>query len=499
MDNQATWEQIYSMREFAKLRKDILLDLKTNIDEVNIFLKKHPRDTILKALINPTTPAAQELLRDMSRFYYAVSTHYRRAVIMLATMPTNNYIIRPVCDPRKIDKNYFRDIYYQYAIQCKKYKFKDINPQLMLKTLVDGVFYGLMIESNNSFFIKPVLHDYCKIAMVENGVWRFAFDLNYFSTKKTLSQLSSYGKEFVKAYEMYKGNPEKKIKGDKTLRWFIPKNQICLKFDEEFKWIIPPLAGCFRAIIDLDTYMELQKDGAILDNYKLINYTVETDSDGNPSLPFEQVQKYYNQIAGEVPEGIGVAVNPFKAQGITLKDTSNTTKDYTEDATNDLFANMGLSPLLFGLGKNPTYKVIELSLNIDAMMMMKLLRQIERVYNVKYQIEHSKKSDIPLEIYFLDQSAFNKKEVADSYKNGGIYGLPTKLCYAAACDQEPIDAITASYLENDVLDCGVEIYNRPLISSNTLSNGEVDNEGGRPVTDNPSENTVDNINANDNK
>ena len=180
-----------------------------------------------------------------------------------------------------------------------------------------------MIEDKRSFFLKPLQHKYCKLALVENGVWRFAFDLSYFDTKKTKALLSSYGSDFVKAYQLYKGDEEKGTKGDKTLRWFIPKKQICVKFDEEYPFIIPPLAGCFKAIIDLETYQEIQKDGAILDNYKLINYTVETDSDGNPALSFEQVEKYYNQIAGAVPEGIGIAVNPFKAQGITLKDTTS--------------------------------------------------------------------------------------------------------------------------------------------------------------------------------
>lgn len=488
------WSQIYQLREFAKLRKQVLVDLRENMDAVNIFLRKHPRDAILKALCDATTPTAQELLRDMSRFYYAVSTHYRRAIIMLATILTNNYVIRPVYDPRKLNHDTFMDLYYNYAIQCKKYKFKDNNPKMMVRTLVDGVFYGIMIESDNSFFIKPVMPEYAKIHLIENGVWRFAFDLDYFSDKRTIIQLADYGKDFVLAYRAYKGDKEKGIKGDKKLKWYVPENQICLKFDEEFPWIIPPLAGCFKAIIDLDTYQEIQKDGAMLDNYKLINYTVETDSDGNPAIPYEQVEKYYNQIAGAVPDGIGIAVNPFKAEGITLKDTQNNANDYTEDATNTLFSNMGLSPLLFGLGKNPTYKVVELSLKIDATMMMKLLRQIERVFNVKYQLEHTKKNSVLLEICFLEQSMFNKEQVADRYKNSSMYGLPTKLWYAAACDQEPIDALTASYLENDILECGTLIYNRPLISSNTLSNGEV----GRPETDDPSDETVESIDNNDN-
>jgi hypothetical protein len=115
------------------------------------------------------------------------------------------------------------------------------------------------------------------------------------------------------------------------------------------------------------------------------------------------------------------------------------------------------------------------------------------VFNVKYQREMSLHGDYLFEIYFLDQYSFNKDEVANRMQKAAMYGVPSKLLYAAALGQEPIDAYTASYLENDVLGCGVDIYNRPLISSNTLSNGEV----GRPETDTPSQNTELNISNND--
>lgn len=490
--------EFFNMQRFAKLRSDILLDLKQNMDEVSVFLRRFPRKVILGALADPTNTRSEEILREISRFYFAISPHYRRAVIMLGTILTNNYVIRPIFNIYEVNKNELEKQYIDYAIKCNRYKFKDINPQIMIRTLVDGVYYGLMIEDKRSFFLKPLQHKWCRLAAVENGVWRFAFDLSYFDSKRAKLMISSYGSEFEKAYLKYKGDKERGIEGDKTLRWFIPKNQICIKFDEEYPFIIPPLAGCFKAIIDLETYQEIKKDGAILDNYKLINYTVETDKDGNPALPFEQIEKYYNQIAGVVPEGIGIAVNPFKAEGITLKDTQNAANDYTEDATRDLFNNMGISPLLFGVGSNPTYKVIELSLIVDASMMMKVLKQIERVFNVKFQREMSIHGDYLFEVRFLEQNTFNKDEVADRLQKSSMYGLPSKLLYAAAIGQEPIDAYTASYLENDVFGCGIKIYNRPLISSNTLSGGNIESEGGRPETENPSENTVESVENNDN-
>ena len=103
--------------------------------------------------------------------------------------------------------------------------------------------------------------------------------------------------------------------------------------------------------------------------------------------------------------------------------------------------------------------------------------------------------DYLFEIYFLDQYSFNKDEVANRLQKSAMYGLPSKLWYAAALGQEPIDAYTASYLENVILNCGSDIYNRPLISSSTLSNGET---GGRPQTETPAEETVTSIENNDN-
>ena len=82
--------EIYNLKRFAKLRSDILLDLKQNMDEVCVFLKKYPRKIILAALADPTSSRSEEVLREISRFFYAISPHYRRAIIMLATILTNN-------------------------------------------------------------------------------------------------------------------------------------------------------------------------------------------------------------------------------------------------------------------------------------------------------------------------------------------------------------------------------------------------------------------------
>lgn len=492
-DKEKKLNEYIDFMNFARLRKQILTDLMANLDQRNLFLKKHPRDKIIKALLTPDLPWAGKMLREISHFFYAVSPHYRRTISMLANIILNNYVLRSVGSLEEVDDTQFFKDYAKLARLAKKWRFKAEIPKILTTCLLDGIFYGVEYEASDSYMIKPLMYKYCRLHSVENGVYKFEFDLDYFNAKN-LVFLEDYGDEFVKAYYAYKGNEKLDIKGDKTKRWFEPKNQICVKFDEEEWWCIPPFVGIFKAIIDLDTYEDIKKDAAMLDNYKLIHYKIPTDTDGVPKLSFEQATKYYNMTAQVVPEGIGVVMSPFTLETVNLKETGDTEKDYTKEATRQLFNNMGFAPVLFGITESATSGAMELAIRPVEAMMMKIIRQIQKIYNLK--IQKLKLSNL-FEVDFLNQSIFNQTDVQNAYQKAGMYGLPDKLYYRASLGLEPIDDLNMSFLENKILGCGLDIYNRPLISSNTLSGGEVStDEGGRPASENPTENTEKNADNN---
>ena len=184
-------------------------------------------------------------------------------------------------------------------------------------------------------------------------------------------------------------------------------------------------------------------------------------------------------------------MSPFGVDLLNLKDNTADTNNYTKEATKDLFGNFGIAPILFGITDTVTSQSLELAIRPVESMMMKVIRQIQKIYNVKIQKMEMKNL---MEVEFLEQSIYNKQKVQDAYLKAAMYGVPNKLYYAASLDLEPIDVINQSYLENDVFKIGIDTFNRPLISSNTLSNGEVGDEGGRPTTDTPSDNTEKNEN-----
>ena len=488
-------DDMYQAKFFARLRKDVLIDLTKHADECNFFLKKYKRKDIERALLCPDKPQSEKILRAVSRFLYAISPHYRRAISLFATLPTNNYMLRPLIninDDFDIEK--FKAQYMELAFRYERYRFKNENPKILTTCFLDGVFYGVIFENKESYILKPIPADFAIITSEEDGVFRFSFDLNYF-TRSRLSYLRQYGTDFVNAYRAYRGDEENGIKGDNTLRWFEPKNQVCVKFDEEVPYCISPFVGIFQCIIDLETYEEIKKDKAMIDNFRLIHYQIPTDTDGVPKLTFEQAQRYYELTAANIPEGVGLAMSPFKAENFTLKNTTDD-GDYVADATKDLFANIGLNPLLFGMGDNPTSQTLELSVRSDEALVFKLLRQIANVFNVKYK-KSKQKEDYMIMLTFFEQSIFNKDKVSDAYLKAAQYGCPTKLHYLASLGFNPVDILGSTKLENDIFNLTVDMCNRPLISSNTLSGGVVENpEGGRPTADNPSDNTEKNADNN---
>lgn len=494
MENKVT-DSLYEAKYFAKLRKDVLQDLTKHADECNFFLKKYKREEIEKALLTPDKPQSEKILRAVSRFYYAVSPHYRRAIAFFAGLPTNNYVLRPIINPyENFNLEHLKKQYVDTAIKYEKYRFKNENSKILTTCFLDGVFYGITFENKESYILKPIPADFAVITSEEDGVFRFSFDLNYF-TKSRLDNLKQYGSDFVRAYKAYRGCKEENISPNSKLRWFEPKNQICIKFDEEVTYSVSPFIGIFNCIISLETYDEIKKDKAMLDNFRLIHYQIPTDSDGVPRMSFEDARRYYDLTAANIPEGVGLAMSPFKADNFTLKNTKDD-GDYVSEATKDLFANFGLNPLLFGMGDNPTSQTLELSVRSDEAIVFKLLRQIANAINVQFK-KNKTKEDYMIYLTFLEQSIFNKDKVTESYAKPSQYSYPTRLYYLASLGFNPLDIVGQTKLENDIFNITVDTCNRPIISSNTISGGTLgDNEIGRPTTDTPSENTEKNADNN---
>lgn len=436
-----------------------------------------------KALENPTTSSNQKTVRMMSMYLYLVSPHYRRLLSYYSTLPTFNYYISPaklsIKSLNASAKKKYHQAYFETVNDCELYNFKDELPTVLSWVLLEGIYCGLYYENNDSFYLKHFPTDYVKVYAEMDGVYRFAVDLDYFSSRDYL--FSAYGEEFYQAYIAYKGDSTRGIKGDRLLRWYEPENQFCVKSDDDPTVLLPFFAGFFKEVLDLDDYRLLAKAKTEMGNYKVLAMQQDVDENGVPKLDFKIAEKYYNQAAANLPDQVGLIMSPFKIEAFTFDKSNVADTDDVNKAENQLWSATGTNPLLFGSTKITSANALLLSIKADEMVSYKLLHKAERCFNL---IQKLKSRPYQFRVRFLDQSIYSREVYQDAMFKGATYGVPgAKSKYAASLGLSPSDVMGMSYLEDEVLGFTTEMFNRPMVSSYTQTSNTTDpsNTGGRPT------------------
>lgn len=480
-----------TMMDFASMKKSIVNDIEGNQSN-SVIYQRYPKEKFIRYLKTPQKNEKE--IRRLSGFLYNVSSHYRRLCDYISEILYYNYTIIPTnIDPIAMNgkaKKKYKEVYYQVINQVDKYNLKTIIPDILKVVVKEGVFFGLTYESKDSFYIQNFNPDYAKIYAIEGGSFLFKIDLTYFNGRTNL--LDGFDKEIRTAYEKYKGYVDEngnKIKGNKKMRWFAPSKGICIKLDKTDQvHSLPLFLGLIASIYDIEDYKMLQKAKAENENYKALSMKMDTDDDGVPRMDEGIARKYYLQASNNVPDGIGLILSPFEIKEHTFSDspTSNTTA--VIDAENEFWFASGVSPLIFGSTKATSSNSLTLSVKPDEQIAYSLLKQIELFFNNKIK---KMNFDFGFKIDFSNQSIFNSSEITEKYFKAATYGVAgAKLKYAQALGLSPSEMIGMSYLEDEVLEVGKKMFTRPLISSNTLSGGQVNTNTkttGRPSNDSKGE------------
>lgn len=488
----------YANLAFANLKKNIIQDLINSRNE-SVIYKKYSKEQIVKMLENPQKNEQQ--IRELSGFIYLVSSHYRRLVDYYSTILLYNYAVVPTkVSAERVKKNEYKKSYYHVINECDKYNLKHEAMKAMKIAVRDGVYFGLCYETEDSFYVKPFSeYKFAKISSIEDGVYRFAIDLQYFSGKEYL--LDMYGNDFKRAYEVYKGNKENGTQGDKTKRWYEPPNGLVIKADESDPiYSLPIFAGTLLSIMDIEDYRMLQKAKAEGDNYKILSAKLDVDENGAPLMDYDLASKYFQTASSTLPEGVGMILTPFAIQDYSFQTSSSADRNALTDSENNFWNTAGVAAGLFGGGNISSSSALLLSVKPDESLAYSMLLQFERFFNMKIKKMNLAYS---FKISFSQQSIFNTDEYINRLSKSSQYAMPTKMQYASALGLSPMEAIGMGQLE-ETLSLADKTWNRPLVSSNVQS-GSSESEGGRPSAKENGETIGDageqtqNIDANDNR
>lgn len=434
------------------------------------FTKANYRDYITNPIQN------ESKLREMSRFFYRVSTPYWRLIKYYSELFLFYWTITPQIDftanDYKVDK-IMKD-YYKVLQLLINMNLEHEMRKIITTVFRDGVFYGYVYSTNDSFYISPFDPDFCQIVGVEDGVFNFAFNFKYYDNHQIL--LETLDSELVNQYNAYKNGTAE--------QWQVlnSKKSICIKSNEEDALeILPPLIGLFEDLIDLIDYKSLIRNREEIYNYKLIVQKIPHRSNsGRPDdfeIDMDTAEAFHSMTQAAVPGQVGVVLTPLDIDTIEFE-RDDTDADVLSKAVRTIFDDSGTSAMLFNSDKSGKVG-LDASIRTDEALVFSLARQIERWIRRYIKNEFKQKYDFR----FLDATIFNRDTILDRELNLAKSSLPNKLTVMCTDGVNPLSTLSAMIFENEILKLHEKFT--PLQTSFTQSGnptaGTDPETGGRPA------------------
>ncbi|WP_261378534.1 hypothetical protein [Paenibacillus agilis] len=457
--------------DYAKLTELVIKDLSKNN---NTTTKTYTKNNVSTYLGNPKRYSKE--LQGMSAYLYDVSPHYRRLINYYAKMPTLDYYVElyGLDTSKNVNTKTLRNNYNKAMEFVELMNIRHEFGKALVSAWKLGTFYGFELYTKDSYFIKELPFDFCQISGIADGVYTFSFDVSFF--ERNANELELYPKEFKKMFNSYKSGSKPKWQE------VDPARSICIKVNEETYYDIPPFAGLFGDIFDIEDYKALRMASAVIGNYKFIieKIPIREDSDKNNDfkIDLKTVSMFHNKTSSLLPDEIGIFSTPFEIDTIEFsKDKSEV--DNVANSENAFYTAAGTAKQLFN-PEGSSSSTLAKSINVDEAEVLSVLRQLERIGSGKLKNEISGSFKFRLRI--LNNTIFNWRENVETLLKNAQYGLPVKLMLCACLGISPSAVVSMNFLEEQVLMLSSSFV--PLSSSHTQSGGvEGDNsnsQGGRP-------------------
>lgn len=458
--------------DFKKLSRLIYTDLEANNGSSNILFSSFSKEQVANALQNPQKN--EKFLRDLSKFLYVLSPHYKRLCDYYGDMPRFNWYISPIkFDQSKVNQNmmllaYNKNLNYHNNMNIS-HEMSKVNSILFR----EGIYYGYKYETEDSFFLQKLDPDYCRITGVADGVYTFGFNFQYFDNK--LTNINNFAPEFKELYEHYK-----RAKEDKNVqRTDMPKyqwrelsteNSICIKCDESIPYPFPPFVGVIPDIYDIQEYKMIKKASAKLNNVALMVGKVPINKQSEIADDFlvdlDTAITFGNKMAEQLPDQMAFLLSVYEDVDLLKMPSDTNSVDRVEEAVKNFWSASGTQEGLFS-GSASTDASQDRAIATDEQIVFRILRQIERWINRNVKLNPSLNGTYKFNFQFLDITNLNWKKVIEQELKVGQYGIPNKIRLCTTIGMNQSEVTDMAYLENVLL--GLPEKFIPLVSSNTMS------------------------------
>lgn len=470
-------EKVENVKQYFAALENVLqlIDLTTNSTKTWTVYSK---DSLRTYLQSPYSATSQNNLRSLAKFLYTLSFPLRRIVNYFASLPDFS-MYKVNLDFSLIEDNDEEALLQDYENACRFIRKMNLEIN-MFKLLViawrEGIVYFQPYQDDDgTMLLMPLDSQYCKISSVGyNNLLHVAYDFSYFTGTNSF-YLDIWDPEYKKKYNAYQR--------DTSLRWQELETARAFKIDiSDIDLIVPTFASLFEGLIDLVDLQSLIAVKDSLDIYKLLVMKIPLLNSKNPddlALNLGLAQKFYNKALEILPEEIGLILSPgMDIDSVSFDKNATSDTNAIADSYQNLMEQTGISQI-FDSSRLTGASSVKMSMLADAMMATKgLMPQVEAFINERIQMEYANSTAY---IKFIDVTAYTRDDRIAQIEKAANAGLPVKQEYMALLGYNPLEAISADWLETK-LGLSVTRFVNPLVSSHTQS-GSSSNDGGAPQKD----------------
>ena len=357
---------------------------------------------------------------------------------------------------------------------------KKVCGEIALKVILNGAYYGYVIEENNAISIQELPPNYCRTRYSVRGLPTVEFNMKFFddkfpNTQYKLKVLKMFPKEFQKGYVLYKEgkliDETSSTAGNvfKSCGWYLLDPTKTIKFNLN-NTDIPIFISAIPIIMDLDAAQDLDRRKQMQKLLKIIIQKLPLDKNGDLIFDVEEAQDIHNNVVNMLRKAVGVDVVTTFAdvESIDLSDKNTTaTQDDLAKVERSVFNALGLSKNIFNTDGN---LALEKSILEDESTLRGFLLQLEAFFDRVISGKNGSQKKIKFRFYMLETTQYNYKEMSKLYKEQVQIGY-SKMLPQIALGHSQSSIINTAYFENDILDL-TQIMIPPLMSS-TMSSADV--------------------------
>lgn len=411
----------------------------------------------------------------------------RKIIDYYTTIIPYNYNIYPELNEKDgIDVNSIQlDEYISIAQQIEKYQINLYAPTFVRSALINGVGFFYEVSSSSGVVYLEFPMSLCKVVMIEDGVYRWGIDVTKIS--EDIEGIEGFPNEIKNAIASGPDENSNKWSGNYYL---VGNKGFAVTFDMDIMTkgglTISPLASLIYDYLNIDTAKQNVDVKDDIDALRIVHGKIETDDQGTPLIPPKEAEEWMRVLRWSLPSGVATAVTPFNLDNISLVGAGNQGAYSTvKDAQKQMYRSAGVASSIFG-DESTSSNIVKLSIQKDINWVYEYVIPTLNAYYSYTSKRFKTNSGISWKTKLIKQSHFTKNDDLKFFKDAISFG-GSRTDYMVAMGMTPLEVYSKLAVEQRVLDIDSIMVPKP--TSHTLSGGATSNESGRPVTDNPTDDT----------